>query len=77
MKILIGNKCDDANNRMVSYQEGLEFAEAYKIGFMETSAKIGTNVTEAFTHISRAMKETHAQVDRESLTKGKINLNED
>ena len=40
--ILIGNKCDDEKNRVVSYQEGKEMCEKNNLEFfMEVSAKNG------------------------------------
>ena len=55
-KILIGNK-SDMDDRQVTYEEGKSLADSYGIQFFETSAKIGTNVTEAFQAISKEIKE--------------------
>jgi len=46
--ILVGNKidCDDKIN--ISSEEGLNITEKYNIEFIETSAKNGTNVNNAF-----------------------------
>ena len=38
-KLLIGNKCDDQMNRKVTYEEGTEISNMYKMNFIETSAK--------------------------------------
>ena len=38
-KILIGNKCDIEDQRMVSKEEGEKLAKEYDIKFFETSAK--------------------------------------
>ena len=46
--ILVGNKCDLANERQVSYEEGEKKASDYNIKFFESSAKEGTNVKEFF-----------------------------
>ena len=59
VKLLVGNKCDDATNWKVSYEEGLDLAEMYKVSFIETSAKSGTNISEAFNMIGKTMKDTH------------------
>jgi GTPase SAR1 family protein len=40
--ILVGNKCDDEENRKVSTEEGKILADRYKMTFFETSAKSGT-----------------------------------
>jgi len=52
--ILVGCKRDLAvqGRREVSEEQGQALAEYHGIAFMETSAKLGTNVEEAFTIIS-------------------------
>lgn len=42
--ILIGNKCDLSHRRVVSYQEGEQFAKEHGLLFMEASAKTAHNV---------------------------------
>lgn len=44
--MLIGNKCDLANRRAVSYEEGEQFAKENGLVFLETSAKTAFNVEE-------------------------------
>ena len=39
VKILIGNKCDLEDKRVISYNQGKEFADTYGLKFIETSAK--------------------------------------
>lgn len=46
-KILIGTKCDDVQNRIISYEDGEYFAKCHRIRFFETSAKTNQNVEEA------------------------------
>ena len=48
LKVLIGNKCDLKDNRVISTEEGQELAEKNGILFYETSAKEGTNIKEIF-----------------------------
>ncbi len=55
--ILLGNKCDLESQRQVSKQEASEFAESKGIKFIETSAKNADNVEEAFTSMTKAMKD--------------------
>ena len=45
--ILLGNKIDKENERVVSKEEGKNLADKYKIEFFETSNKDGTNIDEA------------------------------
>eukprot|EP00354_Favella_ehrenbergii_P010801 CAMPEP_0170468658 /NCGR_PEP_ID=MMETSP0123-20130129/11754_1 /TAXON_ID=182087 /ORGANISM="Favella ehrenbergii, Strain Fehren 1" /LENGTH=92 /DNA_ID=CAMNT_0010735279 /DNA_START=361 /DNA_END=639 /DNA_ORIENTATION=+ len=53
--VLVGNKKDLANEREVSYEEGLEFAKRNKLIFFETSAKSAENVDETFTHATKVI----------------------
>lgn len=46
--MLIGNKSDIETKRQVSREEGEKFARENELFFMETSAKAGANVEEAF-----------------------------
>ena len=46
--ILVGNKNDKEDERKVSYEEGLKYAQKYNFQFFEMSAKTGENVKEAF-----------------------------
>ena len=48
LKILIGNKSDLEEDREISKEEGQAFANRNGMQFMETSAKMNTNVDEAF-----------------------------
>ena len=50
--ILIGNKCD-LNEREVPYNVGMEFARRNNFAFLETSAKTGINIQNAFTCLTR------------------------
>ncbi|CAD8160875.1 unnamed protein product [Paramecium octaurelia] len=54
-KLLIGNK-SDVPNRVVSKEEGEALAKQFGVQFFETSAKDGTNVSEAFFEMARAVK---------------------
>lgn len=49
--LLIGNKIDLEQSRVVSTKEGEELAKKYGIPFIETSAKSSLNVKEAFVQI--------------------------
>lgn len=55
-KILIGNKCDDVERRVVDRERGAELAREYGLKFMETSAKNNINVDEAFMTLARDIK---------------------
>lgn len=55
-RILVGNKCDLESQRQVSYEEGQELADHYCVRFLETSAKDSKNVEQAFTLMTREIK---------------------
>jgi Ras-related protein Rab-8A len=55
-KILLGNKCDLLEKKVVDSSRGQALADEYNILFLETSAKNNTNVEEAFFSIARDIK---------------------
>ena len=50
---LIGNKCDLEAQRDVTYEEARQFAEENGLMFVESSAKTGDGVEEAFLETAR------------------------
>ena len=54
LKILVGNKCDLVNKRVISTERGQELAEHYGIPFLETSAKDNSNIEQLFIDTARA-----------------------
>lgn len=50
--MLVGNKTDLEEKRVISKQLGFQYAEDKKIAFYETSAKDGTNVNLIFLKIA-------------------------
>ena len=46
--ILVGNKCDDFDRRVVSQSQAEDLAQSEGIEHFETSAKTGTNVNDMF-----------------------------
>jgi small GTP-binding protein len=51
--ILVANKCDLDNERMVIVQKGIELAEKHGISFVEASAKDNKNVEKTFVKLSQ------------------------
>ena len=51
--ILVGNKSDLINERIVSTEAGEQYARNFAITYIETSALTGTNVVEAFTRCAQ------------------------
>ncbi|KAL7282907.1 hypothetical protein ACG7TL_002324 [Trametes sanguinea] len=56
-KLMIGNKSDLVERKVVEYSIAKEFADSLAIPFIETSAKNSTNVEEAFTMMAKAIKD--------------------
>ncbi|KAJ3039334.1 Ras- protein Rab-2A [Rhizophlyctis rosea] len=50
--VLVANKCDLAAKRQVSKEEGESFAKKHGLLYLETSAKTGENVDEAFMSLA-------------------------
>ena len=55
LKVVIGNKTDLENRRVITYNQGKEFADTYGLKFIETSAKKNLNVNEAFETLGREL----------------------
>merc|ERR1712091_458414 len=70
-KLLVGNKCDLVNKRVVDKKSAEEFAEKFGITFLETSAKNNPNVEAAFMTMAGEIKQRIAkkpQVDNKNGT---------
>ena len=55
-KLLVGNKCDLTDKRVVDYTMGKEYADQMGMAFLETSAKNATNVEQAFRILAEEIK---------------------
>jgi len=60
-KVLIGNKCDLVDKKVISTEQGMELAREYNMGFFETSARSGLNVNESFFHMAKLIKDKLAK----------------
>mmetsp|Transcript_5109 Transcript_5109/g.10598 ORF Transcript_5109/g.10598 Transcript_5109/m.10598 type:complete len:208 (+) Transcript_5109:769-1392(+) len=58
--LLVGNKSDLTNKRVVSYEAAKEFADSVEMEFLETSAKNSTNVEKAFMVMASQIKQRMA-----------------
>ncbi|KAI0355131.1 GTP-binding protein ypt1 [Trametes cingulata] len=82
-KLIIGNKSDLVERKVVEYSVAKEFADSLSIPFIETSAKNSTNVEEAFTLMAKTIKddvdsqpEDDGKAKTTSVTPGR-NLNQE
>jgi len=54
-RMILGNKCDMTDKRVVSKERGENIAREYGIRFMETSAKANINIEKAFCELAEAI----------------------
>jgi len=60
--VLIGNKNDLNDKIKVQDKEGIEFAKKYKMEFISTSAKTGSNVEQAFIRITKKILDKNLNI---------------
>jgi len=56
-KLLVGNKSDMEEKKIVDYAAAKEFADHLRIPFLEASAKNSTNVEQAFLTMAKQIKD--------------------
>ena len=56
-KVLVANKYDMENDRIISPEVGQALAREYNMAFFEASAKTGYNIQEIFFHLAKAVKD--------------------
>lgn len=76
--VLVGNKSDLTEERSVSYEEGEKLAKQFNCEFLETSAKQGINVDQAFHDLVRKIRAKNESItntvsSRQSSTLGNDN----
>ena len=61
VKILIGNKNDLEDKRVISFSQAKDFADSNGLKYVETSAKTNNNVTEAFSEIGKELMDASSK----------------
>ena len=76
-KILIGNKCDWEEKRVISTQRGQQLADELGIPFLEVSAKSNINVEKAFYSLAADIKKRMIDTARsDQNTSQSVNVTE-
>lgn len=66
LKLLVGNKNDLTDKKVVEYEVAKEFADSLQIPVLETSALDSSNVEEAFLTMARQIKESMSKQQRDN-----------
>lgn len=79
--LIIGNKIDLIESRVISKEEGEKLAENFHVSFIETSAKESMNVHEAFVQIVRNLyqkdvNDTEKKINEAAIKAKEANFNE-
>ncbi|KAJ2662644.1 GTP-binding protein [Coemansia sp. RSA 1200] len=78
-KILIGNKCDIDDRRVVTKDMGQALANKFNINFKETSAKSNINVEESFLELAADIKKRlldSASQPEQTTIAGRVDIND-
>ncbi|EDR23689.1 hypothetical protein, conserved [Entamoeba dispar SAW760] len=65
--IIVGNKCDLENEREVTKEEGMNYADNINCPFIECSAKTNENINQIFETITRNILEQKYQREEEEI----------
>ena len=74
VKVLIGNKIDLNDKRVISFDEAKEFADNNNMKYIETSAKTATNVDQAFGLIGVELMKSFKGNEEKNITKKNVVL---
>ncbi|PWN36675.1 GTP-binding protein ypt1 [Meira miltonrushii] len=73
-KLLVGNKSDLTNKKVVEYNVAKEFADQLGLPILETSAKSATNVEQAFLTMAKHIKDRMGSSTVGNAAGGKSNV---
>lgn len=68
--LLVGNKCDLNHKRAVSQEEAIRLADAWKVPYVETSAKTRLNVDKVFYDLMEEIYKRKRSEGRDSIRGG-------
>ena len=74
VKVLIGNKIDLNDKRVISFDEAKEFADNNSMKYIETSAKTSTNVDQAFGLIGVELMKSFKGNEEKNINKKNVVL---
>lgn len=69
-KILIGNKCDWEEKRVISTEQGQALADELGIPFLEVSAKSNINIDKAFYSLAADIKKRLSDSSKNEQSSG-------
>ena len=67
--LLVGNKCDLEEERLVSKEDAKQYAEEKNIGFIEVSAKTGDGIKDMFEYIISELLEDMKKEENKNIEK--------
>ena len=73
--VLVGNKSDLENERVISKEEGEGLAKKYNLPFYEASVKEGINIEESITNLINKILEKIKPVSEDNDDKNKFQIN--
>lgn len=59
--VIVGNKCDLVNERVVTESQGMELAKKWGAVYIETSAKTDINCKECFQFLAKSLMKSELQ----------------
>lgn len=74
VKMIVGNKCDMEDRRIIAKERGEGIAREHGIKFMETSACSNINVEKAFLDLSRAILDNQTADQERQDSQDRVNI---
>ncbi|KAG9511023.1 Ras-related protein Rab-10, partial [Fragariocoptes setiger] len=74
VKMIVGNKCDMEDRRIITKEKGEAIAREHGIRFMETSASSNINVERAFMELAKAILDNQTADQERQESHDKVNV---